>query len=361
MLPFSELKIKYTQFIDKNGSQVNELPAWAENQELLIEFYQWMVLTRIFDKKAVAFQRTGKLGTFASVLGQEAIGVGIGYAMEKTDLFVPYYRDYATMMIRGVLMREILQYWGGDERGNNYQNNAKDFPLCIPIASQVTHACGVASAFKIRGEKHAVVVTCGDGATSKGDFLESLNLAGAWQLPIVIVVNNNQWAISVPRSIQCAAPTLAQKAVGAGIFGEQVDGNDAIAVKEVVHKALLKARAGKGPTLIEAISYRLCDHTTADDATRYRKAEEVNAAWEREPIKRLQTFLHQRGWWNEKQERQLIESCQAKVEIATQEYLAVEPQTPGAMFDHLYQNLPHSLEQQYEQVIAKTLRLRERE
>ncbi len=355
---FSDLVIPYTQFIDQHGKTTNEIPEKPYSPDLLREFYQWMVLTRQFDKKAIALQRTGQMGTYASTLGQESIGVGIGYAMENSDVFVPYYRDYATMLIRGVKMRELFQYWGGDERGSNYEDNKEDLPICVPIATQVTHACGIASAFKIRGEKRAVVVTCGDGATSKGDFLESINLAGAWQLPIVFVVNNNQWAISVPRSIQCAAPTLAQKAVGAGICGEQVDGNDVVATHHVVKTALDKARANKGPTLIEAISYRLCDHTTADDATRYRKTDEVNRAWDKEPIKRLQTYLHARSLWDEEQEKSLIVSCQANVEQAAQEYLAVAPQEPGAMFDHLYENLPYALEEQCEQAIAKTQRLR---
>ena len=185
---------------------------------VLVRLYRQMVLTRLFDQKAVALQRTGRIGTYAPTLGQEAIGVAIGALMQAEDVLVPYYRDTAVQLMRGVKMEEILLYWGGDERGSAFADPAvaEDFPLCVPIATQALHACGVASAFKIRGEHRVAVTTCGDGATSKGDFLEALNVAGAWQLPVVFVVNNNQWAISVPRRIQCGAPTLAQKAIGAG-------------------------------------------------------------------------------------------------------------------------------------------------
>jgi len=341
------------RFINSAGKLVGQLPETGRDTEKLLAFYRNMVLTRQFDKKAIALQRTGKMGTYASTLGQEAIGTAIGFAMQAEDVFVPYYRDTATQLLRGVKMEEILLYWGGDERGNQFSECPNDLPNCVPIATQALHATGAASALKIRGVKQAVVTTCGDGATSKGDFMEALNVAGAWQLPVVFVVNNNQWAISVPRDLQCNAPTLAQKAVGAGIEGFQVDGNDVVAVHEAVQTALEKARAGKGPTLIEAVTYRLCDHTTADDATRYGNPEALNKAWEKEPIKRLRSFLHESNCWNEKQELTLQERMQARVEAAVDKYLNMPAQPPEAMFDHLYAHLPHSLEQQYEEVKAK--------
>ena len=208
----------------------------------------------------------------------------------------------------------------------------EDFPICVPIATQALHACGVASAFKIRGEHRVVVTTCGDGATSKGDFLEALNVAGAWQLPVVFVVNNNQWAISVPRRIQCGAPTLAQKAIGAGFHGEQVDGNDLLAVYDRVQVALERARHGKGPVLLECLSYRLGDHTTADDATRYRPAEEVKQAWLEEPVKRLQRFMAGQGVWDEGREQALIAECQGLVQRAVDNFDAAGNQ--AARSDH---------------------------
>ncbi|QDR30815.1 thiamine pyrophosphate-dependent enzyme, partial [Pseudomonas aeruginosa] len=234
----------FTRYLDSDGRPLGELPAWAGDSDALVGLYRQMLLTRLFDQKAVALQRTGRIGTYAPTLGQEAIGVAIGSQMRAEDVLVPYYRDTAVQLMRGVRMEDILLYWGGDERGSDYAEPlaAQDFPICVPIATQALHACGVASAFRIRGEHRVAVTTCGDGATSKGDFLEALNVAGAWQLPVLFVVNNNQWAISVPRRIQCGAPTLAEKAVGAGFPGEQVDGNDVLAVAERVRAALERAR-----------------------------------------------------------------------------------------------------------------------
>lgn len=348
----------FTRYLDSDGRPLGELPAWAGDSDALVGLYRQMLLTRLFDQKAVALQRTGRIGTYAPTLGQEAIGVAIGSQMRAEDVLVPYYRDTAVQLMRGVRMEDILLYWGGDERGSDYAEPlaAQDFPICVPIATQALHACGVASAFRIRGEHRVAVTTCGDGATSKGDFLEALNVAGAWQLPVLFVVNNNQWAISVPRRIQCGAPTLAEKAVGAGFPGEQVDGNDVLAVAERVRAALERARQGKGPTLLECISYRLCDHTTADDASRYRSAEEVNQAWREEPIKRLRAFLAGRGQWDEEREQALVGECQARVQEAVERFETFAAQAPQALFEHVYARWPAVLEEQREQLLERAAR-----
>jgi pyruvate dehydrogenase E1 component alpha subunit len=324
--------------------------------ELLLSFYKSMVLTRSFDKKCIALQRTGQLGTYPSCLGQEAIGTGIGYAMHAEDVLVPYYRDQATQLIRGVSMVEQLLFWGGDERGNCFANCREDLPNCIPIATQCSHAAGIASAIKMRHQKRAVVCTLGDGATSKGDFLEALNVAGIWQLPLVLVINNNQWAISTPSYLQSHSSQLADKASLAGIEGTRIDGNDVISVYSTVASALNKARSGKGPTLIEAVSYRLGDHTTADDATRYRDSNEVNQAWQHEPVKRLQTLLHQQHFWNPDDETQLQKHCQELIEKSTREYLNTPPQNPGDLFDHLFKNLPSAYQAQRDDLLNKVQR-----
>ena len=346
------------QFIDCDGTASAELPDWIHDRERMVEFYRTMTLIRLFDKRAVALQRTGQMGTYASCLGQEAIGTGIGFALQQQDVFVPYYRDQAAQFLRGVTLTQMLQYWGGNEWGNHFSDGAQqDFPNCVPIATQITHAAGIATAFKIRGEKRAALVTCGDGATSRGDFYEPLNLAGVWQLPMVLVVNNNQWAISVRRELQTGAATIAQKAMAAGIEGFQVDGNDVCAVYDAVRYAIDKAHRGKGATLIEAMSYRLGDHTTADDATRYRGHEEVNAAWTREPIKRLQTWLHTQGWWSESQEQQLITECQQRIEQAVQDYQQLPPQPVEDLFDYLFDTTPPHLITQRERAKQKAARL----
>lgn len=278
--------------------------------------YRNMVLTRTFDAKAIALQRTGKCGTYPSALGHEVIGTAIGQALAASDVFVPYYRDQATHLLRGVTLQEMLLYWGGDERGSAWQACPQDLPVAVPIATQCCHAVGVASAFRIRGEARAVLCCVGDGGTSKGDFLESLNLAGAWHLPVVFVAINNQWAISTPRRLQTGAETIAQKAIGAGLPGHVVDGNDYFASVDVLDAALARAHAGKGATLIEAVTYRLGDHTTADDATRYRDAEELRRAWDRDGVKRLRLWLHDQGLWNADLEQQWQAECKERVEQA---------------------------------------------
>ncbi|WP_443190077.1 pyruvate dehydrogenase (acetyl-transferring) E1 component subunit alpha [Pseudomonas indica] len=354
----NKIDLPYTRYLAPDGRLSGDLPAWADDFNLLTRLYRQMVLTRLFDQKAVALQRTGRIGTYAPTLGQEAIGVAIGSLMHPEDVLIPYYRDTAVQLMRGVKMEEILLYWGGDERGSAYADPAvrEDFPLCVPIATQALHACGVASAFKIRGEHRVAVTTCGDGATSKGDFLEALNVAGAWQLPVVFVINNNQWAISVPRRIQCGAPTLAQKAIGAGFHGEQVDGNDILAVYDRMRIALERARHGKGPVLLECISYRLGDHTTADDATRYRPAEEVKQAWQEEPIKRLQTFLASQGVWDEGREQALVAECQAEVQASVDAFEAAGIQPVESVFEHVYAQWPAVLADQREMLLERAAR-----
>ncbi|EPM6965128.1 pyruvate dehydrogenase (acetyl-transferring) E1 component subunit alpha [Vibrio alginolyticus] len=349
------------RFIDHRGDLVGQLPNWADT-ETLVGFYRDMVLTRTYDNKAVALQRTGKLGTYPSHLGAEAIGIAVGRALKADDVFVPYYRDMPAMWCRGIGMEKNLQYWGGDERGSDFAPKgspvpSRDLPYCVPIATQCTHAVGVASALKIQGNHEAALVMCGDGGTSKGDFLESINCAGTWNIPLVFVVNNNQWAISVPRSLQCAADFLSEKAQGAGIPGITVDGNDVVAVYDATKTALERARKGKGATLIEAVSYRLSDHTTADDATRYRKEDDVQTAWQYEPIARLKTYLLNQGAWSDEQEQQWLDYCKEQVELAVERYLSLPPQAPETGFDYLYESLPQELHAQRDELINKAMRM----
>jgi 2-oxoisovalerate dehydrogenase E1 component subunit alpha len=354
--------VPFLQFLKADATLLNDLPESISDKKSMVSAYETMTLIRAFDHKAIALQRTGKLGTYPSVLGQEAMGTAIGMAMSKDDIFAPYYRDFASQYLRGVSLKEMLMYWGGFERASQYKNGGTDFPVCVPIATQCGHAAGAAVAIKTRGEHHASLVTCGEGATSKGDFLETLNLAGAWQLPLVMLVNNNQWAISTPRDLQCGAQTIAQKAVGAGIEGVVVDGNDYFALRYSLDMALEKAYAGKGATLIEAVSYRLGDHTTADDASRYRPDAELKRAWEKEPVSRLKKFLLSCGYWSEAQEKALLKRVKTQIEQAVSDYLAEEPDEPSAMFDYLFEVLPAPLEDQYAELCANTMeRVRESE
>ncbi len=327
-------------YVAPDGTAVGKLPSFADDIPALIALYRAMVLTRTFDLKAVSLQRTGRLGTYAVSLGQEAVSVGVASAMRREDVLLPSYRDNGMLLWRGVKMEEILLYWGGDERGNLSSGPVHDFPFCVPVGSQAPHAAGVAYALKFRKEPSVAVCLLGDGATSKGDVYEAMNFAGVQNLPLVFVVNNNQWAISVPLKLQTACKTLAQKAIAAGFEGEQVDGNDVIAVRAAADEAIAAARKGKGPRLIEALTYRLGDHTTADDAARYRLPEEVQAHWKEEPIARLRAFLVSRQAWTKAEEEQLAAECQSQIEAAVERYLATPPNAPESMFDHLYAQLP---------------------
>jgi len=279
MKEVARFTIACQRFLAPDGTIESAPPGSPIEPDLAKNLYRTMTLARAFDAKAIALQRTGQLGTYASTLGQEAIGAAIGTAMETTDVFLPNYRDTATLLARGVSLFELLLYWGGDERGSDFSNVREDFPVCIPVATQNGYAVGVATAIQMRGEARAALCTLGDGATSKGDFYEAINLAGVWNLPVVFVINNNQWAISVPRHLQSGTETLVQKSVAAGIRGLQVDGNDALALHDALHEALQRARKGEGATVIEALTYRLCDHTTADDAGRCRNDDEVGQHW----------------------------------------------------------------------------------
>lgn len=313
-----EFRVEYLQRLAPDGNVVGDLPAFAHDADDVPRMYRAMTLARAFDAKAVNLQRTGQLGTYASCLGHEATHIGVGAAMRAEDVLAPVYREVGTQLWRGVTMREILLYWGGDERGNDFSGPRADFPWCVPIATQTLHAAGAAMAFKIRREPRCAVATIGDGGTSEGAFYEALNVAGARELPVVFVVVNNGWAISVPVAAQTAAKTLAQKAIAAGIPGLQVDGNDVFAVREAVSAALDRARGGGGPTLVEALTYRLSDHTTADDASRYRSAIEVDGARALEPLLRTRRYLEKANLWDDDRERELLQACARDIDAAVE-------------------------------------------
>ncbi len=344
----AEFQIKYCQYLDAQANLAAGAPPLATEAGELLRMYRMMSLVRTFDAKAVNLQRTGQLGTYASCLGHEATHVAVGAAMRPEDVLAPYYREYGTQLWRGVRMSEILIYWGGDETGSCFSGPRQDFAWSVPIGSQPLHAAGAAMAMKIRNEPRCAVAYIGDGGTSEGAFYEALNLAGAGVLPVVFVIVNNGWAISVPLEKQTAARTLAQKAIAAGIPGVQVDGNDFIAVRHVMEDALARARSGTGPTVVEALTYRLSDHTTADDASRYRSADELHAAWQQEPLLRARKYLLQLGAWSDAQEEALKAECAREVEAAVDTYASAARPHTDAMFDSLFKNPPKSVREQRE-------------
>ena len=346
MKTVAEFRVDYLRYLDPQGSVTGTLPAFAQDDAELLRMFAAMLRARLFDTKAVNLQRTGKLGTYAPCLGQEASHVGVGAAARPEDSVAIVYREIGTLFWRGVRMTDVLLYWGGDERGNDFAGPRHDFPWCVPIATQTLHAAGAAMAFKTRKEPRCAIAFIGDGGTSEGSFYEAINLAGAKQLPVVFIVVNNKWAISVPIEQQTAAKTLAQKAFAAGIPGMQVDGNDVIAVRDATARALEKARTGGGPSVIETLTYRLSDHTTADDATRYRRSDEVNDAWQVEPLIRMRKLLTARGALDEAREEAMKAEFTREVDAAVQEYFDTAVQGNHAMFDHLFANPPAHVETQ---------------
>lgn len=307
-----------------------------------------MALIRAFDEKALKLQRMGRLGTYASICGQEAIQAGCAAALRPSDWFFPAFRESGFSILRGLPMKTLYQYWAGDERGSAVPEAHNDFPIAIPVGTHIPHAVGVAWAALYKKNKIAVMASFGDGATSKGDFHEGLNFAGVFSLPVVFICQNNQWAISIPVSRQTKSETIAQKAIAYGFPGIQVDGNDVLAVYLVVKQALERARRGEGPTFIECLTYRLSDHTTADDASRYRREEEVVLWREKDPLRRVRKYLENNTDWSNLQEEALQEEINVRVSKAVEAYESAEPPEPLQMFDSLFESLPKDLHVQRE-------------
>lgn len=337
--------VKYLQVLDENG-KVDESLAPKLLDSDIRRIYETMVLARALDDRILKLQREGRCGTYSSSLGQEGYQVGSAFALEKGDWMVPYFRDLGAVLLHGLPPSLYLLYWMGDERGQQYPQALNLTPIAIPVSTQIPYAAGMAWALKLRKQNSAVLAYCGDGATSKGDFHEALNFAGVFKLPLVVVINNNQYAISVPRSRQSASRTLAQKAIAYGFDGVQVDGNDALAVYKACREALARAREGKGPTLIEAYTYRMGDHTTADDASRYRSAEEVAAWRKRDPIERFRKWMEARGIWSQSYQQKVEAEVAKKVEQAVKSAESIEPPKPDDMFVYMYAQLTPRLQEQ---------------
>lgn len=296
--------------------------------------YELMVLTRTFDQRAVALQREGRLGTYPPSLGQEAAQVGSAFALQPGDWIFPSFREMGVQLTIGYPIHQIFQYWGGDERGQLAPPSLNIFPVCVSVGTHIPHAVGAAMAARYRQDPVAVAAWFGDGATSKGDFHEGLNMAGVFRLPLVFICQNNRWAISVPVSGQTAAATLAQKAQAYGFEGVQVDGNDVFAVYRATRDALQKARGGGGPTFIECLTYRVADHTTSDDAGRYRSAEEV-AAWSaRDPLIRLERYMERCGFWSEAYATETRERAATDIDAAVAVMEGAAAPDPDEMFVH---------------------------
>ena len=293
-----KFEVKHLKILDEKGNADTALlPNFSDSD--LKKLFELIILSRQFDQRALQLHAEGRLGTYASILGQEASQIGSAFALEKTDWVFPSFRENAVYITLGFPIWMLFQYWTGDERGMKTPDDLNIFPVSVPVGTHLPHAVGAAFAAKVKGHKTAAVTYFGDGGSSKGDFYESMNLAGVYKLPVVFICQNNQWAISVPRERQTAAKTIAQKACACGFEGIQVDGNDIFAVYKATKDALAKAKNGGGPTLIECFTYRMGDHTTADDASRYRPKEDLEKWKLKDPLLRLKLYMEKKGLWTQ--------------------------------------------------------------
>ena len=340
----------------KEDGTVDEALMPALSPDDIKRLHAQMVLTRQFDDRMFKLQRQGRLGTFARVAGQEGAQIGAAFALRPTDWLVPAFRENGALLCRGIGMAQLLQFWGGDERGGKFQHDLRTLPIAIPVGTHMLHAVGIGWALKASGEDAAVLTVFGEGATSEGDFSEAMNMAGVFQSPVVFFCQNNQYAISLPFTRQTASPTVAQKALAFGMFGVQVDGNDVFAVYRAVAEALDRARTGREPTLIEALTYRVTDHTTSDDARRYREDEEVAPWRDRDPIERLARYMRAKGLIDEAGEAEVLTEADRQVAEAVAAFEAIEPPGPDELFAHVYAEKTSPLLEQESALMARLAR-----
>ena len=339
-----EYKIEYMQILDENGNVDQSLFPKDLDDTKLVQMYKYMNFARALDAKTLSLQRQGRAVTYAPLVGEEATQIGSAMAMRADDIFVPNFRQHGVYLARGLPLELYFIYWRGFEEGGAIPKNVNGMPVIVPVGSQVPHAVGIAYAQKYEKTGNAVIVYVGDGGTSEGDFYEAMNFAGVLKIPLVIIIENNQWAISVPRSKQSAASTLAQKAVAAGIPGVQVDGNDVLAVYKAVSDAI--ASSSTGPTLIECVTYRMSMHTTADDPTKYRPEQDLEEWKKKDPIDRLRKYLVAKGLWDDSKEKAMADEQLAAINDAVKKAEEFKPD-PASMFENVYSYIPEVLAEEY--------------
>jgi pyruvate dehydrogenase E1 component alpha subunit len=317
--------------------------------------FRKMLLLRALDEKAINLQRSGRIGFYVPCAGQEAAEIGSGFALKEGDWIFPSYRDHGVALLRGYPLSSLFgQLFGNTSdttKGRQMPNHWCDRSINLvsvssPVATQLPQAVGAAYASKLRGEKVAAIAYFGDGGTSTGVFHVAMNFAGVYWTPTVFFCSNNQYAISVPVSRQTASDSIAQKAAAYGFEGVRVDGNDILAVTKVTRDALAKARAGGGPTLIEAVTYRMGPHSTADDPTRYRADEELAEWAKQDPVRRFTEYLKRAGIVDERMEEAVAEEVREEIGKAVNTCEAAPPVSPDSLVEDVYEEIPLHLAEQ---------------
>ena len=348
-------EIERISILDEHGNFDESLGKDLIPNADLVRLYEAMSACRFLDEVAFKLQRSGRMGTYPQNMGQEAPSLGAAYVLTKNDWLVTCYRENCGLFWRGVPMESILMHWMGDERGNAIPRELHCTPIAIPIGTQMLHATGLAWASKYRSEPHIACTFFGDGATSEGDFHEACNFAANLEIPVIFFCQNNFWAISVPGKIQCSAPTLAQRGIAYGMPCIQIDGNDIFAVVYAVKKAAAYTRATSKPYFIEAVTYRLADHTTADDARRYRDQAEVDIWKQRDPLIRTRDLMKKRKLWNDSKESDLQERLGKEIAAAVARAEGIAAPDRTDFFNYMYSELPSDLIRQRETMHTHSL------
>lgn len=336
------------QLCSPDGSLRRDDLAFDLTEEFLARVYRLLLYNRKIDRRAINLQRQGRLGTYAPCQGQEACQIGLVEALEDDDPLFPTYRETAALITRGVPLEKIYQYWSGDERGSRWSRDLNVYPISVPVGSQGLHGVGASFALEYQGETQLSVVFLGDGATSEGDMLEAMNFAGVWETPVLFFCQNNQWAISVPREKQTASETLARKAEAFGFEGVRVDGNDPLATYQLIRDLRSHCLEKSEPVFVEALTYRLGDHTTSDDADRYRSADELEEWRKKDPIHRTKKLLQSEFGWDDRRDEELDDKLERRIDDAVDDFENLPDQDPASMFDYLYETRPSVLDDQYE-------------
>lgn len=351
---YNPLKKAMFQVIDNDGKVINEkwMPQISDTR--LLKIYKDMLFARVADLQIVSYQRQGRIFTYPPNYGQEAIAAAAGALIQDNDWMVPAFREMGTMLAKGVTLKELFLYFMGYEDGSKFENAKFTLPISVPIASQLLHAAGIGYAVKYNNEDKVIYAFVGDGGTSEGDFHEAVNFAGVWKVPVIFIIQNNQYGISTPTKMQTVSESLAIKAVAYGVKGIQVDGNDLFAMYKAIEESVKVCRNGEGPVLIEAVTYRKGAHTTSDDPTKYRTKEEEQEWDERDPMKRLKSYLITKKLWSEKEEEKIIPQFKEEVDRQFIEAENYGPYPKEDIFKYLYAEMPddlHDQERQYDRFL----------
>ncbi|ASI13864.1 2-oxoacid dehydrogenase multienzyme complex, 2-oxoacid decarboxylase (E1) component subunit alpha [Candidatus Mancarchaeum acidiphilum] len=342
--------VKYIQVMDENGNIDKDLYPKDLTDKDLVELYKYMNLGREMSDKLVALQRAGLMPTIVPIYGEEATQAGSAYALTKDDWIIPTFRQHLSLIIKGVSIYSIFLYFKGYEEGFQLGAVNNSGPEIAPVGAGIPHAAGVAFSLKYKKKPNVVLTYVGDGGTSEGDFYEGMNFAGVNKVPLVTIIEDNEWAISVPRSQQTAAETLAQKAFAVGMDTIQVDGNDVLAVYKATKDAIDSIKKGGRPYIIEALTYRMGMHTTADDPTKYRPESEVDPWKPKDPITRMKKYLVSKKLWNDDMEAKMKEEHNKLLDDAMDKIKEFKPD-PKSIFETALSFMPDSLKEEEDEAV----------